>query len=79
MNRISWKEIAEIIGVAAIVASLVFVGLQIRQSDTIARATLYQMRADSVLELSAMFLDNRDVTGKNLSLFQYKARTRTSL
>jgi len=61
MNPVSWKDVAGMIGIAAIVASLVFVGLQIRQSDTIARATLYQMRADSVLELDAMLLDNRDI------------------
>ena len=31
MQRLSWKDVAEFIGIAAIVASLVFVGMQIRQ------------------------------------------------
>jgi len=32
----SWKDIAEFVGIAAIVASLIFVGLQMRQSQDIA-------------------------------------------
>ena len=34
MTSPSWKDIAELIGIAAIVASLVFVGVQIRQEAT---------------------------------------------
>lgn len=35
-----WNEIAELIGIAAIVASLVFVGLQMRQDHDLARSEL---------------------------------------
>lgn len=35
-----WNEIAELVGIAAIVASLVFVGLQMRQDHVIARSEL---------------------------------------
>jgi len=35
-----WNEIAELVGIAAIVASLVFVGLQMRQEHIIARSEL---------------------------------------
>ena len=38
MKSALWKQIAELIGIAAIVASLVFVGLEMRQSRDIARA-----------------------------------------
>ena len=41
MNRSNWKDIAELIGIAAIVASLVFVGLQMRQAHQIAVAETY--------------------------------------
>jgi hypothetical protein len=47
MKKSDWKETAELIGIAAIVASLIFVGLEMRQTQVIARATLYQMRSDS--------------------------------
>ena len=46
----SWKDTAELIGITAIVASLIFVGLQMRQSQEIAIADQYQDRADAALE-----------------------------
>ena len=65
-----WKSVAELVGIAAIVASLVFVGLQMRQSQEIAIAQQYQdrsasalnfytsrMQSDSALELAAQNLD----------------------
>ncbi len=36
MNKTNWKDIAELIGIAAIVASSVFVGIQMKQSQDIA-------------------------------------------
>lgn len=45
MKRTSWKDTAELIGIAAIVASLIFVGLELRLSREIALSEAYQMRA----------------------------------
>lgn len=39
------RDIAEMIGVVAIVLSLLFVGLQMRQADTIAESAIFQERA----------------------------------
>ena len=36
MKKTNWREIAELIGIAAIVGSLIFVGLQMRQTQSIA-------------------------------------------
>lgn len=36
MKAMNWKDIAELIGIAAIVASLLFVGLQMKQAQEIA-------------------------------------------
>ena len=38
MGNSNWREIAELFGIAAIVASLVFVGLQLRQDRQIAKS-----------------------------------------
>ena len=38
MKKTNWRNAAELIGIAAIVASLIFVGLQLKQSDEIALA-----------------------------------------
>jgi hypothetical protein len=44
MSNSNWRHHAELIGIAAIVASLVFVGLQLKQSQDIAIAAQYQQR-----------------------------------
>lgn len=49
--------VSQIVSAAAIVASLVFVGLQIRQSDRLALAQTYQMRSDA---LQAMLVSAAD-------------------
>jgi len=38
MNRRDWLPVAELVGIAAVVASLIFVGLEIQQSREIARS-----------------------------------------
>ena len=50
MKKTDWKDTAELIGIAAIVASLIFVGLQMRQSHKIAVATQYQERTAITIE-----------------------------
>ena len=57
MPHKSWKDILELIGLAAIVGSLIFVGLQMRQTHEIALATLYQMRSDAAREVRVASLD----------------------
>ena len=47
MQKAHWKDIAEVVGIAAIVASLIFVGLEMRQTRSIAVAEAYQTRTDS--------------------------------
>mgnify|MGYP001813140891 CR=1 FL=1 len=50
MTQASWKDIAELIGISAIVASLVFVGLEMRQSQEIAVAAQYHERASLAVD-----------------------------
>ena len=49
MTNVTWRSIAEMIGISAIVASLIFVGLQLKQSQEIALASQYQARADAAM------------------------------
>ena len=44
MKTSSWRETTELVGIAAIVVSLVFVGVELRQSRQIAIAAQYQER-----------------------------------
>ena len=48
--KTSKKELAEIVGIFAIVASLIFVGLQLRLEHKVAMADQYFNRAETVKE-----------------------------
>jgi hypothetical protein len=50
MKSATWKDSLELVGIAAIVVSLVFVGYELRQSTAIARSDAYS-------SFSAQFLD----------------------
>jgi hypothetical protein len=47
------RDIAELIGIAAIVASLIFVGLELQQARKIAIGSQYQERAALAIENNA--------------------------
>jgi hypothetical protein len=53
--------IAGLIGAVSIVTSLVFVGLQLRQSEATARAELRQAIGASGIEYQQTFIDSVDV------------------
>ena len=55
MKSTNWKDIAELVGISAIVASLLFVGLELKQSRDVALAEVYQNRA----ELGIIFSSSR--------------------
>ena len=57
MNFRDWKNYAELIGVVAIVASLVFVGLQIRQDQVIARSELTSDSFQLMIELDQLTIE----------------------
>jgi hypothetical protein len=61
MRTETWRQIAEAIGVAAIVASLIFVGFQIRQEDDIARLELIDRSTDQQRELQEWIAENADL------------------
>jgi hypothetical protein len=58
VNSAKLNDWMQVIGIFALVASLLFVGLQMRQDQEIAKATLYQMRSDSARELGMVVLEN---------------------
>ena len=50
MRKTAWKDTAELIGISAIVASLVFVGMQMKQSQDIALSQASQARTAMSIE-----------------------------
>jgi len=61
MGSAKLNDWMQIVGIFAVVASLIFVGLQMQQTQEIAKATLYQMRSDSARELSTVLIENQQV------------------
>jgi hypothetical protein len=61
MKKTDWKSLIELSGIVAVVASLIFVGLQIRQDQNIAIAQIYADHDDTVIEWATLLTDNRDV------------------
>ena len=67
MKQLSWKFLAELVGIGAIVASLIFVGYQLQQDRRLAAAQVI-VAADTVsLELSSLIGENREVWIKGLT------------
>lgn len=58
MKSTNWKDIAELIGITAIVASLVFVGLQMKQSQEIALSVANQTRTDATINMLIASAEN---------------------
>ena len=50
MKNNNWKSFAELTGIAAIVASLIFVGLELQQSREIAIADIYQQKTAILID-----------------------------
>lgn len=67
MQNQKWKSIAEAIGIAAIVASLLFVGLQLRQSQEIAIAETYMSILSSEIEVRNAVSEHANLWKKAIS------------
>ena len=61
MSREQWRNLLEAIGFLALIASLIFVGLQIRQDHTIALAQNAADFDDTMIEYARVINANRDV------------------
>ena len=61
MNFERWKDIAELIGLAAVVASLVFVGLELRQSERTAQLELITKLRDANTTVKVLIAEHADI------------------
>lgn len=66
MKPENWKDVAELIGVAAIVASLVFVGLQLRQEQEIAITETFGDMSQSMVDLALEIGNHMDTWQRGL-------------
>ena len=61
MERVSWKNLVEGLGLLALVASLLFVGFQLRQDRELAAAQVIVEGQSALNDLLMSISDNRDV------------------
>ena len=73
MTKFNWKDIAELVGVAAIVASLLFVGMQLKQ-------TQQSLDMNRILTEMTIFqeLQSRIIENSDFAEIMAKARTDSS-
>jgi len=64
LKPINWKDTAELIGLGAIFASLVFVGLQLRQDREVAVGQIYQSSLQAMIELDSTMAEHAEVWAK---------------
>ena len=64
MRKIEWKGVAEIVGVTAIVGSLIFVGLQIRQEQNVAVSQIFQTTLAAEVEVHIAMAEHSEVLVK---------------
>ena len=70
MANLEWRKTAELVGIASIVASLVFVGLELRQAQRLALAEVYQARASMAIEVQSAYAQSerlQDAVAKMIS------------
>lgn len=60
MKSWNWKDFAEFIGICAVAASLIFVGLQIRQDREIAIAEIFADHDDTQIGWAELIADNSE-------------------
>ena len=78
MKSTTWKDITELAGITALVASLIFVGLQMKQAHQIAQAATYQARTDSEMSIFNLIFESealeqsmvKDLLGQPLSDYE---------
>jgi hypothetical protein len=67
MKSTSWRSAAELIGVTAIVVSLVFVGIQLQQDRDLAQVSTFGSIAESTSALSELVQAHSDVWVRGLN------------
>ena len=61
MERFQWRDLAEGIGIFALVASLIFVGIQLRLEQEIAESQAYIDAAAASYDLAELITNNQDI------------------
>jgi hypothetical protein len=67
MKSFHWRDVAELVGIASIVASLIFVGLQLKQDRELGMADITSARTESAVALTQLVTENRELWIRGLA------------
>ena len=67
MDFKKFNKVAELVGIVALIASLVFVGMEIRQSQLIALTEVDAANSIASIELASLINDSSDVWGRGIA------------
>jgi hypothetical protein len=59
----AWAAIGQMVGAIAVVASLIFLGIQIRQSVKASKATAFQGLVTSIIDVNMKHIENPEILG----------------
>lgn len=57
----AWAAIGQLIGAGGVIASLIFVGIQVRQSVRAAKATAFQGLVSSIIDVNMTHIENPEI------------------
>ena len=80
--KLDWRKTAELVGIVALVMSLVFVGLQMRQTNNVAFMELDTAMIGMAVDTAELIAENSDVwvrgnAGEELSASEYAVYSET--
>ena len=61
MKKIELNDLLQILGIFGLIASLIFVGLDLRQNQQVARVTAYQALTEQIASYNALLLSEPDL------------------
>ena len=61
MKKIEKNDLLQIIGMLGLIASLIFVGMELRQNQQVARVTAYQALAEQIASYNALLLSEPEI------------------
>ena len=72
MKKIETNDLLQIIGMLGLIASLIFVGMELRQNQQVARVTAYQALAEQIATYNALLLSEPEINRIRISALNNK-------
>ena len=62
MNKIELNDLLQVLGMVGLIASLIFVGLELRQSQQVARITAYQALTEQIHDINSLLVTDSEIS-----------------